>query len=238
MQRMVTVTANVYKEDLGHAPRKVRAAGRTLMPEKPREVFVAIRGQVPPMENMFRGLVFGLAMAVVVIFLLMGANFQSMKVAIVIMTSVPAVLCGATACLMIMGSTLNIQSFMGTIMAVGVAIANAIILISFAEQYRQGGLYAPQAAMSAAQSRLRPILMTAGAMIAGMIPMASGLEESARTMAPLAQAVIGGLTLSTLATLGILPLAYAAFQSAGPRESGSLDPEDPHSRNYAGENPV
>jgi multidrug efflux pump subunit AcrB len=232
MQRMVTVTANVHQEDLGHAAKKVEAVLRELAPQKPHGVFVSLRGQVPPMENMFRGLVFGLVMAVVVIFLLMGANFQSMKVALVIMTSVPAVLCGAAALLMAMGSTLNIQSFMGTIMAVGVAIANAIILVSFAEQYRLGGERSQQAALHAAQSRLRPILMTAGAMIAGMIPMASGLEESAKAMAPLAQAVIGGLTLATLATLAVLPMAYAAFQTAGPGETGSLDPDDPGGRRY------
>ncbi len=232
MQRMVTVTANVHQEDLGRASKKVEAALKKISKDKPRGVFVSMRGQVPPMENMFRGLIFGLAMAVAVIFLLMGANFQSMKVALVIMTSVPAVLCGAAAFLMIMGSTLNIQSFMGTIMSVGVAIANAIILVSFAEQYRLGGDPAPQAALLAAQSRLRPILMTAGAMIAGMIPMASGLEESARAMAPLAQAVIGGLTLATAATLAILPLAYAALQTARPKETGSLDPDDPAGRLY------
>ena len=232
MQRMVTVTANVHHEDLGHAAKEVEAVLRGLLPEKPREVFVSVRGQVPPMENMFRGLAFGLVMAVVVIFLLMGANFQSLKVALVIMTSVPAVLCGAAAALLAMDSTLNIQSFMGTIMAVGVAIANAIILISFAEQYRLGGHTPLQAALRAAQSRLRPILMTAGAMIAGMVPMASGLEESAKAMAPLAQAVIGGLLLATMATLAVLPLAYAAFQTAGPGETGSLDPDDPHGRHY------
>jgi multidrug efflux pump subunit AcrB len=232
MQRMVSVTANVYQEDLGHAAKKVEAALKALEPERPRGVFVSVRGQVPPMENMFSGLAVGLGMAIVVIFLLMGANFQSMKVAFVIMTSVPAVLCGAAALLMAMGSTLNIQSFMGTIMSVGVAIANAIILVSFAEQYRLAGERPAQAALHAAQSRLRPILMTAGAMIAGMVPMASGLEESAKAMAPLAQAVIGGLTLATLATLAVLPLAYAAFQTAGPGETGSLDPDDPHGRHY------
>jgi multidrug efflux pump subunit AcrB len=232
MQRMVTVTANVHQEDLGHAAKKVEAALRKLAPEKPRGVFVALRGQVPPMENMFRGLLIGLAVAVGVIFLLMAANFQSMKVALVIMTSVPAVLCGAAAALMIMGSTLNIQSFMGTIMSVGVGIANAIILVSFAEKHRLEGDRAPQAALRAAESRLRPILMTACAMIAGMIPMASGLEESAKAMAPLAQAVIGGLTLATLATLLILPMAYAAFQTAEPKATGSLDPDDLHGTHY------
>jgi multidrug efflux pump subunit AcrB len=232
MQRMVTVTANVYRTDLGHAAAQVQTALNSLAAQKPRGVFLAVRGQVPPMENMFSGLGFGLAMAIVVIFLLMAANFQSMKVALTIMVSVPAVLCGAAAALTVMGSTLNIQSFMGTIMSVGVAIANAIILVSFAELYRLGGDAAPQAALLAARSRLRPILMTAGAMIAGMIPMASGLEESARAMAPLAQAVIGGLALATLATLAVLPLAYAAFQTAGPRDTGSLDPDDPNGERY------
>lgn len=227
MQRMVTVTANIHQQDLGHAAQAVEAALKKIVKEKPRGVFVALRGEVPPMENMFKGLVLGLAAAVGVIFLLMAANFQSLPVALVVMTSVPAVLCGAAAALTIMGSTLNIQSFMGTIMSVGVGIANAIILVSFAEKHRLEGDPAPQAALRAAESRLRPILMTACAMIAGMIPMASGLEESAKAMAPLAQAVIGGLTLATLATLVVLPLAYAAFQTAAPKATGSLDPDDP-----------
>ncbi len=112
--------------------------------------------------------------------------------------------------------------------------AVAIILISFAEQHRMAGIQAPEAAIKAAFSRMRPILMTASAMIAGMIPMASGLETSARQMAPLAQSVIGGLCFATAATLLILPLAYAAFQTSGPGETSSLDPDDPRHEKGAG----
>ena len=226
MSRMVSVAAEIYGEDLGRAARRVKGVLKRIESQRPRGVFLSLRGQVPPMENLFSGLSVGLVLAIVVVFLVLSANFQSLRVALIILVSIPAVLGGAGTLLMIMGSTLNIQSFMGMIMAVGVAIANAIILISFAEQHRMAGIQAPEAAIKAAFSRMRPILMTASAMIAGMIPMASGLETSARQMAPLAQSVIGGLSMATAATLFILPLAYAAMQTAAPGETTSLDPDE------------
>ncbi len=226
MERMLAVGAEYYGEDLGRAAASVEKVYKALAAIRPRGVFLSLRGQAVPMRQLFDGLSIGLLLAVLVVFLLLAANFQSLAVASSVLVSVPAVLAGAGTLLILMGSTLNIQSFMGMIMAVGVAIANAIILVSFAERYRVEGKEAPRAAMEAAFSRLRPILMTAGAMVVGMIPMASGLEVSARQMAPLAQAVIGGLCLATVATLVILPLAYSILQSSPAGKTASLHPDD------------
>src|SRR5204862_1158910 len=143
----------------------------------PPRVSVAVRGQVVPMQQMLAGLRTGLLLAVVVIFLLLAANFQSLKLSFIVVSTVPAVIAGVVLVLWLTGTTLNIQSFMGAIMAVGVAVANAILLVTFAERSRLEGADADAAAAEGAQSRLRPILMTSAAMIAGMMPMALGLGE-------------------------------------------------------------
>jgi len=133
----------------------------------------------------------GLLLAVLVIFLLLAANFQSMKLAFVVLSTIPAVVCGVIFILLITGTTLNVQSFMGAIMAIGVAVANAILLVIFAEEYRRAGNTSSVAAIHGTQTRMRPILMTSMAMIAGMIPMARGIGEGAQQTAPLGRAVIG-----------------------------------------------
>ena len=226
MQRMVNLTANLYGEDLGRAARTIEKALAPLEP--PKGVTVSVRGQIVPMQEMFFGLRMGLALAVVVILLLLAANFQSFRLSFIILSTVPAVLCGVAVLLELTGTTLNIESFMGTIMAIGVAVANAILLVTFAERSRLEKEDAWEAAMEGAQSRLRPILMTSSAMIAGMVPMALGWGEG-QQMAPLGRAVIGGLAAATLATLLVLPLVYAAVQRAAPFRSASLDPDDPES---------
>jgi len=133
---------------------------------------------------------------------------------------------GVALALWVTGTTLNVQSFMGAIMAIGVSVANAILLITFAEQRRREGQESKDAAMIAASSRLRPILMTSFAMIAGMIPMALGLGDGGEQTAPLGRAVIGGLAASTAAVLLILPLVFAMAQSRASRASASLHPGD------------
>jgi len=145
---------------------------------------------------------------------------------------VPAVIAGVALALWITGTTLNIQSYMGAIMAVGVAVANAILLVTFAERSRMGGATASDAAVEGAQSRVRPILMTSLAMIAGMIPMALGLGEGGQQTAPLARAVIGGLAAATLATLLVLPSVFAAIQGRATTRSASLDPTDTESAHF------
>jgi len=228
MQRMLTLSANIFGEDLGHAAAHVQhAISDTGKP--PDRVNVTVRGQVQPMTEMFEGLRLGLFMAVGVILLLLAANFQSFRLSLTVGLTIPAVIAGVTIVLWLTRTTLNIQSFMGAIMAIGVAVANAILLVTFAERSRAEGREPWEAAIEGARSRLRPILMTSFAMIAGMIPMALGLGEGGEQTAPLGRAVIGGLIGATCATLIVLPSIYAALQSRHARISASLDPDDPHS---------
>ena len=237
-QRVVTLTANVSGEDLGRVSRHLDdAVKRAGTP--PRGVRVDIRGQISPMRQTLTNLGVGLLVAVLVLFLLLAANFQSMRLALVVLSTVPAVICGVIFVLLITRTTLNIQSFMGTIMAVGVAVANAILLVAFAEEYRRAGNNSTIAAVHSAQTRMRPILMTSMAMIAGMIPMASGIGEGGQQTAPLGRAVIGGLAAATAATLLILPLVFAMVQERTSIVSPSLDPDDPRSAfaNQSHENP-
>ena len=198
MDRMVTVTANIEDTDLGSAAAQVANALKELG-NPPAKVNLAIRGQVEPMTALLTALRTGLLFAVVVIFLLLIANFQSIQLAFITIATVPAAVAGASLSLWLWGSTLNLESFMGAIMAVGVAVANAILLVTFAERSRLAGKSSGDAALGGAVSRLRPILMTSLAMIAGMLPMAIGFGESGGQTAPLGRAVIGGLAVATLA---------------------------------------
>jgi multidrug efflux pump subunit AcrB len=225
MQRMVTVTANLADADLGSVTKQVARALRDAGAPPPK-VSVALRGQVVPMEQMLDGLQSGLLLAVVIIFLLLAANFQSLALAGVVISTTPAALAGVVLALRLTGTTLNIQSYMGAIMAVGVAVANAILLVTFAERARMTGAAAHSAAVEGARSRLRPILMTSVAMIAGMLPLAIGFGEGGEQTAPLGRAVVGGLVAATLATLGALPAVFAIVRARAHRRSASLDPDD------------
>lgn len=231
MQRLITVRANIYGDDLAGAARQVRRAIAELG-APPAGVTVAVRGQVVPMQEMLDGLRSGLVLAVIAIFLLLTANFQSLKMSFVVVSTVPAVLAGVVVALWLTDTTLNIQSFMGAIMGVGVAVANAILLVTFAEHSRLGGVDAMDAGMEGARSRLRPILMTSAAMIAGMVPMALSLGESGGQAAPLGRAVVGGLSAATIATLFVLPSVFALVQGRSHRRAASLDPNDPLSSHY------
>jgi multidrug efflux pump subunit AcrB len=232
MRRLVSMTANIEGEDLGrvaaHIAQAITAAGKP-----PEGVQIDVRGQVAPMQEMFEGLAFGLGIAVAVIFLLLVAYFQSVRLALTAVAAVPAVLCGVVLALLATRTTLNLQSFMGAIMAVGVAVANAILLVTFSERARKEGKTAVEAAIEGARTRVRPILMTSLAMIAGMVPMALGLGEGGDQTAPLGRAVIGGLLASTLATLTLLPAVFALALGHSSTESVSLSPTDPESRYYA-----
>jgi multidrug efflux pump subunit AcrB len=225
MQRTVTVTANLGGEDLGHVADQVQEAIAGLG-TPPAGINVAVRGQVVPLEQMVGGLRNGLVAAVVVIFLLLAANFQSLKLSFLVVCTTPAVLVGVLLMLWLTRTTLNLESFMGAIMAVGVAVANSILLVSFAERSRMAGLSGMDAAIEGARSRLRPILMTSLAMIAGMTPMALGLGEGGQQTAALGRAVIGGLALATLATLMVLPAIFGLVQARAHRRSVSLLPEE------------
>lgn len=233
MQRMVTLGANVAGEDLGRVSDRIDDAIKQVG-APPAKTNVAVRGQIAPMKELFSGLTSGLGVAVLVIFLLLAANFQSLRLALAVLVTVPSVLAGVVVALVVTRTTLNLQSFMGTIMAVGVAVANAILLVTFAERSRVGGLPVKRAAVEGGAGRLRPILMTTMAMIAGMIPMALGTGEGGEQSAPLGRAVIGGLIGATLATLGVLPAAFAMMRGEKTPKSASIDPEDPESRYFHG----
>jgi multidrug efflux pump subunit AcrB len=227
-QRMVTLTANISGEDLGRAAAEVNEAIRRAGPP-PRGAAVTVRGQVAAMSETFANISAGLAVAIVVIFLLLAANFQSLRLALVVVSTMPAVLAGVVVMLALTGTTLNVQSFMGAIMATGVAVANAILLVTFAEHARRAGGSPLQTGIEAARSRMRPVLMTSAAMIAGMIPMALAFGEGAEATAPLGRAVIGGLAAATIATLIVLPSVYSLVQQSASATSPSLDPDDPGS---------
>ncbi|MCL2429501.1 MAG: efflux RND transporter permease subunit [Alphaproteobacteria bacterium] len=235
MQRMLTLSANITGDDLGGAATKVRQAIDSAG-TPPKAATVTVRGQVRPMEEMFDGLRWGLLVAIAAILLLLTAYFQSFRLSAAVVLTIPAVIAGAAMMLWLTHTTLNIQSFMGTIMAVGVAVANSILLVTFAERSRLQGREPSAAAIEGATSRLRPIIMTGAAMIAGTIPMALGLGEGGEQTAPLGRAVIGGLSGALCATLLALP---AIFTMLAPRSrtSASLDPEDPESRHFEGGDP-
>jgi hypothetical protein len=174
----------------------------------------------------------GRLVAIVAILLSLTTYFQSFRLSTAIILTIPAVVAGAAVMLWLTHTTLNIQSYMGTIMAVGIAVANSILLVTFAERTRLEGHDAAAAAIKGAGSRLRPIVMTGSAMIAGMIPMALGLSEAGQQTAPLARAVIGGLSGGMCATLLVLPAIFTALSLRSSRRSASLDPGDPQSANF------
>ncbi len=232
MKRQIGVTANIYGADLYHVGRDVQRILDDLKPQLPAGSVIEVRGQMPPLNEMLSGLGVGLVVAVATIFLLLTANFQSLRLALVALSTVPAVLLGVVLALRLTGTTLNIQSFTGAIMAVGVAMANAILLVTFSEQHRRTGASAREAAVVGAAGRLRAVMMTSLAMIAGMIPMALGWGESGAQTAPLGLAVVGGLIAATLSTLLVLPCFYSLLQAYGRARGPSLDPDDPESRYY------
>ena len=230
-QRVVSLTGNLHGITLGQAmPELHKAIANAGDP--PRGVSVQLRGQIPPLQDTITGLRVGLLLAIAIIFLILAANFQSMRPALAIVLTIPAVLCGVLFTLFLTGTTLNIQSFMGAIMSIGIAVANSILLVSFAQRRMQEGAPVMEAITDGAAGRLRAILMTASAMIFGMVPMAIGASEGGAQAAPLGRAVIGGLIVSTFATLTILPSIYAILQGKGSTKSPSLNPMDPLSGYY------
>jgi multidrug efflux pump subunit AcrB len=230
-QHVVSLTANIHGRSLGKAAEAINKA-LAQVGTPPRGVTVKLRGEIPPLQQTLSGLRTGLLLAALVILLLLTANFQSVRLALTIVLTIPAVLCGVLFSLLLTGTTLNVQSFMGAIMAIGIAVANSILLVTFAERDRREGRDSVTAAVNGAVSRLRAVLMTAAAMICGMLPMAIGFGEGGAQSAPLGRAVIGGLVLSTFATLLVVPSIYAIVQKNAPSKSPSLNPMDPASRYY------
>jgi multidrug efflux pump subunit AcrB len=245
MKRELSLTANVDGSDLGSISgeiiktmdlvrREDDAAKDELVKtgEKPGRVTYELRGQIPALRQMLSGLGVGMVLAVAAIFLLLTASFQSFRLSLVVISTVPAVISGAACMLWLTGTTLNIQSFIGAIMGLGVAMANAILVVTFAEQRRKSGEDALTAARHAATDRLRPVLMTSCAMLAGMLPLAIGIGDSSQQTAPLGIAVIGSLLAATCSTLFVLPAVFAWMQSRRSIKSASLHPLDRESANY------
>ena len=223
--RMLTLSANMAGHDLGKLAKNLDAAIRRAG-APPRGTTVQMRGQIAPMRETFTNLAVGVGLAALVIFLLLAANYEALLLALGVLTTAPAAIAGVILMLLATHTTLNIESYMGAIMAVGVGTANAILLVTFADQHRRSGASSLASGIEGARERMRPILMTSAAMIAGMIPMALAREITA----PLGKAVIGGLLAATLANLTVLPFVFSVVQQRAETGSPSLDPDDPESR--------
>lgn len=226
-RRFLTVSANIYKKDLGTATTAVQQAINSLG-TPPKGLVSEVKGMSSLLTETLGSLQSGLLAAIVVILLLLTANYQSFGVALSVLSTVPAVLLGAMLMLLATGATLNLQSYMGMIMGTGVSVANAILIVTNAEALRTQYRNPFKAASVAASIRLRPILMTSLAMIAGMVPMASGMGEAGDQSAPLGRAVIGGLIASTFAALLIVPLVYGWVRQKANFKEVSLMPENNH----------
>lgn len=222
-RRFLTVGAGIHETDLGRATAHVRKAVSSLG-ELPKGVKVEVRGTSSLLDETLGSLQTGLALAVLVILLLLAANYESIPTALTVISTVPAVILGAMVALFSTGATLNLQSYMGMIMSTGVSVANAILIVTNAEKLRLEVRDSTRAAVMSASVRLRPILMTSLAMIVGMVPMASGLGEAGEQTAPLGRAVIGGLLASTFAALFMLPLIYAWVRQRASFDTTSLLP--------------
>lgn len=224
-RRFVTIGANLYKKDLNSGTVAVNKAIKELG-TPPKGLVTDVKGMSSLLTETLDSLQTGLVFAIVVIFLLLTATYQSFKLSLVVLSAIPTVILGAIIILLLTGATLNLQSYMGIIMSTGVSVANAILIVTNAEKLRieYDNDVARAATMSAA-IRLRPILMTSLAMVAGMIPMACGFGEAGDQTAPLGRAVIGGLIASTVASLFIVPQCYAWIQSKATLKNNSLLPE-------------
>lgn len=224
--------ANIYGKDLGTASGAVKRAIEKAG-DPPRGTIVWTEGTLQLLDDTLVSLLAGLGVAIVVIFLMLAAYYQSFKVPLVILSVLPAVISGSLIVLFLTGSTLNLQSYMGIIMSLGVSVSNAVLLINQAEYFRvQRALRSFHAAELAASSRFRPVLMTAAAMLAGMVPMAIGIGDGAEQVAPLGRAVIGGLIASTATILLLLPHFFSSMMAGTSIVDPSLDPYDTKSRHF------
>jgi multidrug efflux pump subunit AcrB len=216
VQPLVDVFAAVQGRDLGGVAREVRRAAAGVQKQLPRGSHLTIAGQVSTMSQSFIGLGAGVAMAIVLAYLLIVVNFQSWLDPFIIITALPGALAGITWALLLTHTTLNVPSLTGAIMCVGVATANSILMVSFARERMDEGMPAREAAAAAGHTRMRPVLMTALAMIIGMAPMAMGLGEGGEQNAPLGRAVIGGLMFATVTTLFVVPIVYTYLRTQPP----------------------
>jgi multidrug efflux pump subunit AcrB len=216
IQRVINVQGSADRRDLAAIGGDIRKAISELK-DVPPTMRITLQGQIESMNSSFNSLAGGLLLAIVLVYLLMVVLFQSWLDPLIIMVAVPGALVGVLWMLAVTGTTLNVESFMGAIMAVGIAVSNSILLVNFANEIRvEKGLAALEGALEAGMTRLRPVLMTALAMIIGMLPMAFALGEGGEQNAPLGRAVIGGLLMATVVTLFVVPLVYSVLRTAPP----------------------
>jgi multidrug efflux pump subunit AcrB len=210
------ILAGVRGTDLGSVADRVQTIVNQVSPKLPRGSTITVRGQVQSMHDSFTGLALGLVFAVVLVYLLMVINFQSWLDPLIILMALPGALSGILWMLFLTHTTISVPSLMGAIMSIGVATANSILMITFANDQRKEGMNSHDAALAAGLTRLRPVLMTALAMIIGMLPMSLGLGEGGEQNAPLGRAVIGGLLVATFATLFFVPVVYSKWREKAP----------------------
>jgi multidrug efflux pump subunit AcrB len=216
VQRIIDIGSNVEGRDLGSTVRDIEKKIVELG-QLPRGMRIMVRGQNQVMQSSFKSLGLGLILAIFLVYLLMVVLFQSWLDPFIIMVAVPGALVGILWTLALTGTTINVESLMGSIMAVGIAVSNSILLVSFANDVRiEQGLSPTGAALAAGKTRLRPVLMTALAMVIGMVPMALGTGDAGEQNAPLGRAVIGGLVVATFVTLFVVPVVYSLLRTQLP----------------------
>jgi multidrug efflux pump subunit AcrB len=220
VQPVFDVYANVQGRDLAAVAADVQHAIDTVRPSLPRGSSLAMRGQIETMNSSFAGLATGLVFALLLVYLLMVVNFQSWLDPFIILTALPGALAGIAWMLYVTQTTLSVPALMGAIMCIGVATSNSILMVTFANDQRHEGANAREAALAAGATRLRPVLMTALAMVIGMLPMSLGLGDGGEQNAPLGRAVIGGLLMATVFTLFFVPVMYSLLRRMPPKLAG------------------
>ena len=226
VQPVYDVLANTDQRDLGGVAADVQKILDETQKHLPQATTLAVRGQVDTMETSFRRLGFGMLFAILLVYLLMVVNFQSWLDPFIILMALPGAFAGILWMLYATQTTLNVPSLMGSIMAVGVATANSILMVTFANDERAFGKNEMEAALSAGETRIRPVLMTALAMIIGMLPMSLGMGEGGEQNAPLGRAVIGGLLFATFSTLFFVPIVYSFLRKKPPVDQAQLIEEE------------
>ncbi len=227
IQPVIDVFGDVQGRDLGGVAKDFQSIVRAAEKKLPRGSSIIVRGQVETMRSSFLGLGLGLLFAIVLVYLLIVINFQSWSDPFIIITALPGALCGIIWMLFLTRTTLNVPSLMGAVMSIGVATANSILVVTFAKERLAETRDAFAASLDAGYIRLRPVVMTALAMIIGMVPMALGLGEGGEQNAPLGRAVIGGLLFATVATLFFVPVVFCMLRIGGPSEAGVPDGAEP-----------
>jgi multidrug efflux pump subunit AcrB len=239
VQPIFDVYANVDRRDLGSVGTEVEKIVREEEPHLPRGTSFALRGQYETMRSSFFRLGLGMIFAVVLVYLLICVNFQSWLDPFIILTALPGAMAGILWMLFVTGTTINVPALMGAIMCIGVATANSILMVTFANDERETVSSAIEAMLSAGRARVRPVLMTASAMILGMLPMSLGLGEGGEQNAPLGRAVIGGLLFATATTLFVVPIIYSYLRTNRPVDHARrLEEEERESAGESEWNPV